>query len=285
MRTATTTVVVVARPHARAALLTALAVCATMMLAVRGLAVAQDPTRPADNAGAEGGPGSAATPGTTLPGTPGGFTPGEVPFAPRPEDRADPPLPADTEGTVENGDTVIHFYRCRHKDANVLKKYLDRLVKGLWSLPYGGRRGVNIRIDTAQPPTQQVVNSAAEVLVIEASRERLKRIRLLLDRLDVPRPQVLLDCRIIEVSYSRGFQLGFSFDLDRAGVANTFFQGFDLNYDPVAFLEALPENTPPDFQGIGLNFGNAWDPNGSSAKSFGISGLAIRALQQNGSAR
>ncbi len=207
-------------------------------------------------------------------------TTAEFGTAKNPDERAKPPEQASSAHAIELDGKQIYFYECRHKDAVTLKKYVEWLIPNIpYLFPYGAQ---NTDVSTAAG--RSVARGANETLIVEDTPERIKRILQVLRKLDVPRPQVLIDARVLEIQSSRSFELGFNFNLDRTGVTNAFFQGFDLNYDPSAFLEALPTTQPPEFQGMNLLLNNTWDPSGRSAKEFGLSSVAIRALQQNNQA-
>ena len=210
-------------------------------------------------------------------------SPNDLPLANSADDRAAPRHDAEaTRDTLELGDRQIFFYRCRHRPAEVVLAQLQALVGDSPFARVHGATTTDVRTEADR--RNRVARSQADTLVIEDTPARIRLIREMLARIDVPNPQVLLDCRIIEIQYSRGFQLGASFDLDRDPVAETFFQGFMLNYEPSAWLESLGDSNLTPFQGASVHFGNRDFPDESSAQSFGLSNLMVRALQQRGRA-
>lgn len=178
------------------------------------------------------------------------------------------------------GDQVAWFYRVKWVPADVLAKYLPKLgldLKGVELIPYGATKFAaaadieKLRGDINQPHN---------ILIVKTTPERLSLLRDVMALVDIPTRQVVLEVRVIELRHSNKFEFGFEFDLDRTGIINTFFQAFDLNFSPPAYLESLPTSTPPPFQGFSLNFESA----GSDLQNFGISNFAVRALQERGDA-
>jgi general secretion pathway protein D len=109
------------------------------------------------------------------------------------------------------GSGRIHIYRIKHADAEELAKTLGAILSGQAVPPAGGnasegRAGISefasgITV-TADPPTNSIV--------IQATAEGYVRLRQVIEGLDVPRPQVLVEALIMEVDVTDALDLGFS---------------------------------------------------------------------------
>jgi len=119
------------------------------------------------------------------------------------------------------GGGKIHVYYLKHADAQEMAKTLNDLVSGV-SAPRGGAAGRTGRADAKPQALRSVVTPLAEgqislsadpatnSLVIQASKEAYETLSQVIAKLDVARPQVLVEALIMEVDISDGFDLGFS---------------------------------------------------------------------------
>jgi general secretion pathway protein D len=113
----------------------------------------------------------------------------------------------------------IHVYYLRHADAEELSETLNSLLSGSGSSS-GGRAGsagggaANVQTlrSTVTPLAEGVTvtaDPATNALVIQASKEAYETLRLVIDKLDVSRPQVLVEALIVEVDVTDNLALGF----------------------------------------------------------------------------
>ncbi len=204
------------------------------------------------------------------------------------------PLPKITPGSdsserdkiieaIEEGDdylvldknTKLYFYHVKHKSADVLAKYLPLVgPKPIKIFTYGKSSLVLPSISFKTIKATQ----PADTLIIEDTPEKIEEIKKTLYLLDVPKTQVLIESRIVEINHSDAFQFGFNFDFNQTAIKNAFFNAFDLNYSPDAYLSSIPTSLP--FQGMSFNFESI----GFSLKEFGISELSLRLLSLTGNA-
>jgi general secretion pathway protein D len=115
----------------------------------------------------------------------------------------------------------IHVYYLRHADAEELSETLNSLLSGASSGGGGGRAGAagggatNVQnLRSAVTPLAEGVTVTADPatnsLVIQASKEAYETLRLVIEKLDVSRPQVLVEALIVEVDVTDSLDLGFS---------------------------------------------------------------------------
>lgn len=115
----------------------------------------------------------------------------------------------------------IHVYYLRHADAEELGETLNSLLSGQQSAGGGaGARGPGGAAAAAQS-LRSVVTPLAEgltvtadpatnALVIQASKEAYETLLQVIERLDVSRPQVLVEALIVEVDVTNSLNLGFN---------------------------------------------------------------------------
>ena len=113
----------------------------------------------------------------------------------------------------------IHVYYLRYADSEELSETLNALLSGAGSSG-GGRAGAagggaaNVQsLRSAVTPLAEGVTVTADpatnALVIQASKEAYETLRLVIDKLDVSRPQVLVEALIVEVDVTDNLDLGF----------------------------------------------------------------------------
>ena len=114
----------------------------------------------------------------------------------------------------------IHVYYLRHADAEELSETINSLLSGAGGSSGGaGRAGAaggaasvqNLR--SAVTPLAEGVTVTADPatnsLVIQASKEAYETLRIVIEKLDVSRPQVLVEALIVEVDVTDDLDLGF----------------------------------------------------------------------------
>ncbi|MCH7868443.1 MAG: type II secretion system secretin GspD [Myxococcales bacterium] len=119
------------------------------------------------------------------------------------------------------GGGKIHVYYLKHADAQEMAKTLNDLVSGSGGgRSGGGRTG---KAGAAPQALRSVVTPLAEgqirlsadpatnSLVIQASKEAYETLIQVIEKLDIPRPQVLVEALIMEVDITDDFELGFNF--------------------------------------------------------------------------
>lgn len=115
----------------------------------------------------------------------------------------------------------IHVYYLRHADAEELGETLNSLLSGQQSAGGGaGARGPGGAAAAAQslrsvvtPLAEGVTvtaDAATNALVIQASKEAYETLLQVIERLDVSRPQVLVEALIVEVDVTNDLSLGFN---------------------------------------------------------------------------
>ena len=176
---------------------------------------------------------------------------------------------------VLDKDTKLYFYHIRFKSADILAKYLLLIgPKPRKVFSYGKYSGVY------PSPSFKTVKATqpADTLIIEDTPEKIEEIKKTLQLLDVPKTQVLIESRIVEINHSDEFHFGFGFDFDQSEISKALFYAFDLNYSPDVYISSVSSKLP--FQGMSINFESI----GFSLKEFGISELSLRLLSLTGNA-
>lgn len=113
----------------------------------------------------------------------------------------------------------IHVYYLRHADAEELSETVNSLLSGAGTRG-GGRGGAagggaaNAQsLRSAVTPLAEGVtvtaDAATNALVIQASKEAYETLRLVIEELDISRPQVLVEALIVEVDVTDDLNLGF----------------------------------------------------------------------------
>jgi general secretion pathway protein D len=119
------------------------------------------------------------------------------------------------------GGGKIHVYYLKHADAQEMAKTLNDLVSGGAAASRGGGRtgsaGAKPQAlrSVVTPLSEGAINLSADPatnsLVIQASKEAYETLIQVIEKLDVPRPQVLVEALIMEVDITDNFELGFNF--------------------------------------------------------------------------
>ncbi|MBI4567607.1 MAG: type II and III secretion system protein [Planctomycetes bacterium] len=172
------------------------------------------------------------------------------------------------EGRVTLPDgRVRRYYKCRHRPSRDLAQYLELYQGRIPSL-----RGVT---DAANH------YDALNTLVITAGAEEWPAIDTLLAIADVPRPQVELDVKVVELAFTREFQIGFEADFAKTTEnTDTFWRGFHATFNPDEFLQSQI-NAAERFRGVRARFTTQGT---DSLTDIGLANLDIRALTTTGQA-
>jgi general secretion pathway protein D len=112
----------------------------------------------------------------------------------------------------------IHVYYLRHADSEELSETLNSLLGGSGGGGGGGRAGAAGGAAAVQSLRSEVTplaegvtitaDIATNALVIQASKEAYETLRSVIEKLDVPRPQVLVEALIVEVDVTDQLNLG-----------------------------------------------------------------------------
>ena len=110
----------------------------------------------------------------------------------------------------------IHVYYLRHADAEELSGTLNGMLSGQRGAPTAGRSGAaggqpqSLR-STVTALAQSITltaDPATNSLVIQASKEAYEALLKVIEQLDIPRPQVLVEALILEVDITDSLDLG-----------------------------------------------------------------------------
>jgi type II secretory pathway component GspD/PulD (secretin) len=155
--------------------------------------------------------------------------------APKPAPPATPPAPAPETLTVagfvgtdairKSDGLVVHFYRVNYVDAKLLAEELVR-----WK----SSKALIVPVGTTFVAAPNRGNMAASAPVqttlrIEETEENWPNLRHVLDLIDVPQPQVYIEAKIVELSYTDELHYGTEAHFKRS-LADTFFQGTDVKF-------------------------------------------------------
>jgi general secretion pathway protein D len=118
------------------------------------------------------------------------------------------------------GGGKIHVYYLKHADAQEMAKTLNNLVTGGGGSGGGGRTGSagvapqalrSVVTPLAEGQIRLSADAATNSLVIQASKEAYETLIQVIEKLDVPRPQVLVEALIMEIDITDDYELGFNF--------------------------------------------------------------------------
>jgi len=116
------------------------------------------------------------------------------------------------------GQGRVHVYYLKHSDAEELAQTLNSLLSGQRSSPSAGRSGAGAgqaqalrsAVTELAEGVSLTADPATNSLVIQASKEAYATLLEVIDKLDIPRPQVLVEALIVEVDITDRQALGFS---------------------------------------------------------------------------
>jgi len=119
---------------------------------------------------------------------------------------------------IPEGRGTIHIYQLKNVDAEQLATSLQSILMGQQQRQQQRRRPGQPQ--QLQPiPTRIVADKQTNSLIIEAEKERYEELKKIIEKLDVRRPQVLIEAAIIEVSADSTTNLGIELaTVDLAGV-------------------------------------------------------------------
>ena len=123
-------------------------------------------------------------------------------------------------------DTILWFYHVKYKDAAVLAKYLPKIAGAPKKIFVYGKDTLPVGLGARDKKT---VKHPGDTLIIEDTPENIEKFKKYLKIIDIPKPQVLIESRILEIKHTSEFQFGFDVDWDQASISQSFFNSADLN--------------------------------------------------------
>ncbi len=156
--------------------------------------------------------------------------PAPAPPAPEPAPAPAPAPPFEfvgTDGIRKPNGMIVRYLRVNYVDAKVLAEELTKWKSpGALVTPEGpnfiSAPAFTSRKEPARMPMPQVQN----VLRVEETEENWPVLLRVLDLIDVQQPQVLVQAKIVEISYSDELRMGVEMHIDRP-LGDTFFRAFD----------------------------------------------------------
>jgi general secretion pathway protein D len=121
----------------------------------------------------------------------------------------------------------IHVHYLKHADSEELAQTLNALLSGQAGAPSpgatgaAGAAGAGAALRSAVTELAEGITLTADPgtnsLVIQASKEAYETLRRVIEKLDIQRPQVLVEALIMEVDVTKGMALGFTAIVDLMG--------------------------------------------------------------------
>jgi general secretion pathway protein D len=180
--------------------------------------------------------------------------------------------------SVPEGSGKIHVYYLQHADAKELAGVLsgiplEKALAQTVGATAPAAPKAPPRVLTTKSDISIVPDTATNALVITATQEEFEALKTVIDKLDIPRAQVLVEVLIAEVSFTRTLELGVEwrvardFDGEVLGIAGSGFGELD---QVAATLPAMPNGLVVGAIGNEINFNGIALPN---------MGALIRALK------
>lgn len=169
---------------------------------------------------------------------------------------------------VPKGDEKVRVYYLEHASA-------ENLAKVLQAIPSEGGNNSDAQGKKLAPIVSKSVkinaDKATNSLIIMADKEDYPVLEEVIDKLDIPRAMVYIECLIMEVNVNSGltigteWRVGESFDADQYGNdQGVYFGGFGGNdygnFNAIASKGALPDGFSVGIVGETLNIGGVIFP-------------------------
>ena len=169
---------------------------------------------------------------------------------------------------VPKGDEKVRVYYLEHASA-------ENLVKVLQEIPSEGSKGSKIQGKTLAPIVSKSVkitaDKATNSLIIMADKEDYPVLEEVINKLDIPRAMVYIECLLMEVNVNSGLNIGTewrvgeSFDSDKNGNdQGVYFGGFGgknySNFNSITTTGNLPDGFSVGIVGETFKIGNAVFP-------------------------
>jgi general secretion pathway protein D len=190
----------------------------------------------------------------------------------------------------------IHVHYLKHADAEELANTLTSLVSGQPAAPAGAATGaarggqvaaLRAAVTELSEGATITADAATNSLVIQASQEGYRTIATVIEKLDIPRPQVLVEALIMEVNISDNSDLGFSGIARLAGSPNLQISSAPSDNSSFPVGQVLDAGANAVMPGAGFvtnflrNSLHDFDANGNARGGTLIQGI-IRANASNG---
>ncbi len=133
----------------------------------------------------------------------------------------------------------------RHKDGLVTLFYRSGNQRGRELASY-------LKEWLTKPKGRIWQNDLLHVLAITDTAENIKVLESILQIIDRPDPQVMIEAKIVEVTYDSDFQIGNEAEWFNPADTNTFFRRLDQSFNPDAFLQSIANRQ--QFQGSTFDF-------------------------------
>ncbi len=149
---------------------------------------------------------------------------------------------------LPEGTGNIHIYMLKHTDAAKLATALQSILSGRQTRQGRTQPRGSVSPQLQVIPSRVVAEDQTNSLLIEADKKDYDEILAIIKKLDVRRPQVLLEAAIIEVSANSTTNMGI--ELATVDIAGTGFRGAGMSYFGLSTIDA--ENlTKEPLAGIG----------------------------------
>ncbi|UCG38908.1 MAG: type II secretion system secretin GspD [bacterium] len=187
-------------------------------------------------------------------------------------------LVAKLDVSVPQGAGKVHVYYLQNADADELSKVLSGIPLEESAIQVEGAPGQPAPKPAPRPQgtgstVSIIADTSTNALVITATAEEYEALRAVIEKLDIPREQVLVEVLIAEVSFTKTMELGVEwrvaddFDGEAAVFGGSNFGGFD---ELTVTFPALPKGLVVGAIGETITFGDL---------EFPSLGALIRALK------
>ena len=191
----------------------------------------------------------------------------------------------DTEG--ESIEQKMYVIRLKNSNVEEMEKIMSKLISQMNSV------AIKKPKKGAKPPSKAMVVSDIErnALIILATAEQMKNIRDTVRKIDIPKVQVYVKAKIIEVDVNLAQQVGLKYGIEGGAITSSGLFSFGAN------MGASALSLSPSLLGFLNSDSTSYDANGNaittSSRPFTFSsdvnelfavGASLDLLQQNGAA-
>ncbi|MFK5882377.1 MAG: type II secretion system secretin GspD [Sulfurospirillum sp.] len=142
----------------------------------------------------------------------------------------------------------LHIVSLKNSDAKLVAKTLETIISNKPK-----NKNKKVKIDTTKPTF--TADEETNTLIIYASNEEFKEIKILINALDIPRQQVYVSAKIVEISDTKSSKIGAKYGV-LGGVANSsglYSFSAALGAPAIPFnLSSLGIDTPSITRGLAL---------------------------------
>ena len=179
----------------------------------------------------------------------------------------------------------IHVYYLQHADAEELAQTLSSMISGRGRAPAaatgqgGAAQAIRAQVAGLASGISVTADPATNSLVIQASKEGFNTISAVIAKLDVARPQVLVEALIMEVLVNDSEELGFNGMVKIMQGDNEYVIELATDAATNAFLGGAPSFA--NLAGVGDLIGSAFVPDASGTTIQAILRLAAKDASTN----